>query len=239
MLRKIAPSAAAVALAMMSYSAAACAPRRPAEEELFHFDDHGFDDATRAKVREIQQAPSSVATLQERRVKSRREVYRFLFENLDFAADCARAVGRGSYRIERTEKGFLLDDGEGMTLELRPILEDSYRWVFLSAGTYRAGILGTFQGDILTVIHARPEAGLLVTRGLVYLKLREGSRFAADLMPRFVRSLMQRKGGLLVEAAGAVVEEAAADPAGFCDRIGTSKEICPAALEKFRRVLVR
>lgn len=231
--------AAAAALALMSLLSAACAVRRPPEENLFHFDEGGFDEPTRAKVREIRDAPSSIASLRETRVKSRREVYQFLFDNLDFAAACARALGRGAYRIERTEDGFRLDDGQGMMLDLRRVFEDSVRWVFLCVGTYQAGLLGTFQGDMLTVIHARTEERVLVTRGVVYLRLRGGSQLAAEVMPRFVQTLMQRKGGLFIEAATAVVEEASKDPEGFCERLEESKEVDLAALEKFRRALVK
>jgi hypothetical protein len=221
---------------LLAASAAACAVRRPAAEEegLFRFDVTALDERTRAKVVEIQRDPSSIAPLRETRVRSRREVYRFLFENLDFAAACARAIDKGTYRIERTGEGFRLDDGEGMTLELRRIVDDTERWVFLCVGTF-----GTFLGDILVVIHARPERGVLVTRGVVYLRLEGGSRLAADLMPRFVRTLMQRKGALFIEAATAVVEAAAADPAGFAERMRAAPEVDPAALENFRRTLVR
>src|SRR6185503_7550968 len=86
--------------------------------------------------------------------RSRKPVFDFLMAHPDFAADLARMLREGKYRLRRVGDAYEADDGRGVHGVLRPMLTDGDRRLFYLQGTYDTTFLPTLSGRLVLVLDA-------------------------------------------------------------------------------------
>src|SRR5262249_30142181 len=94
-----------------------------------------------ALVRDVVRDATAAREVREISFRSRKPVFDYLLEHLDFAASIARILGEGKYRGQRDGGGYQADDGHGTTGLLRPLFADAGRRVFYLEGQYDPPLL--------------------------------------------------------------------------------------------------
>lgn len=83
---------------------------------------------------------------------SRRELWEYLLDYPDFAADVARALHEGKYRIRWVGDRYDVDDGRGVTGIMRPLLVEGGRRIFYLEGRYDTRWFPTLRGRAVVVL---------------------------------------------------------------------------------------
>lgn len=217
----------------------ACAVDAPVEPR-FRFDPGRFSPAARRRVARILREAVAVTELEARDVESSPVIYDFLMSHLPFASDCARALGKGEFRVVRQGDTMRVEH-KGMRMTIVEMVRDGPRWIFLTEGVYETVLLGDLRGEVLIIIRADPvpERGTLRTEGRVLLRVAGKADFLQKVAPRAVRYLMREQAALFVEASQGVAEMAWKHPEEFYKALRAAPGVDRTVLENFRRAVVK
>jgi hypothetical protein len=213
---------------------AGCCAASLTPDEAFELGSAPLTEAARI----VYERPTVVVDLESQSVFSERAIYDFLMDELPFTAACVRVLGKGGYEIQAREGTFLVDDKDGLRLELRRLYRDDVRWVYYGRVSYEGAALGKAEGAALMVTAADETPAGLWTRGRIYCRLDSVYGVLGRALPGVFGSIMRRKAAVFVQAAKVVSEECGKDPRGFYDRMKRAPQVDQNALEKFRERFV-
>lgn len=176
--------------------------------------------------------------------RSRKEVFDFLIEHPDFAANVARVLKEGKYRVRQTPAGYDADDGRGAHGFFKPIMTDGDRRVFYLEGRYERPFLPTLSGRLVLVfeiVHRTHPGGTTnaETRVAAFLRLDNAvlERLARVVEP-FSRSLMDRRLRRFFRHVERVSQRAYDDPEGLADELAHYPDLSAERVAQFRQVLL-
>jgi hypothetical protein len=176
--------------------------------------------------------------------RSRPPVYEFLLEHMDFAAEVARLLGVGRYRVQRAAGGFQADDGRGARGLVRPLGGDDTRRVFSLEGGYDPPLLPTISGRLLLVldaVHTRAPDGETYAEMSVAGYLRLDSALAeaiAGVARAFTEATVERKVKRFFRHVAKVSRRAYDDPEGLAEELEGHPHLPREVVAEFRRVLL-
>ncbi len=93
------------------------------------------------------------------RYPSSREIWEYLLDNPDFAADVARVLREGKYRIQRVGDHYEADDGRGVNGLVRPLYVEGGRRIFYLEGRYDSRWFPTLRGRAVLVLDSEYTEG--------------------------------------------------------------------------------
>lgn len=176
--------------------------------------------------------------------RSRKEVFDFLLEHPDFAADLARALREGKYRVRRTADGFEADDGRGARGLLKPLYAEGDRRVFYLEGRWDPPLLPSIVGRLVLVMDtAYTEA----PDGEHYAEMRVAGYLRVDnalaeVLVAVARGLsevaVERKVRRFFRHVARVSQRAYDDPEGLAEEITRHPDLAVHRVAEFRRVLL-
>ncbi|MBI2555185.1 MAG: hypothetical protein HYV92_12410 [Candidatus Rokubacteria bacterium] len=176
--------------------------------------------------------------------RSRKEVYDYLIQHMDFAADVARTLRVGKYRIRRTADGFEADDGRGAHGVLRPLYDDGDRRVFYLQGRYDPPILPIIAGRLVLVLETNHT---LAPDGENYAEMRVAgylrldsvlAELIATVAQSFSEEVVKRKVKRFFRHVARVSRRAYDDPEGLIEELARHPELEAERVAEFRQVLL-
>ena len=175
--------------------------------------------------------------------RSRKEVYDYLIQHMDFAADVARMLRVGKYRIRRTSVGFQADDGHGAHGFLKPLYDDGDRRVFYLQGRYDPPILPSIEGRLVLVLEtsytqAPDGENYAEMRVAGYLRLDSVlAEVIATVAQSFSEEMVRKKVTRFFRDVARVSRRAYDDPEGLLEELDRHPEFEAERVDEFRRVL--
>lgn len=175
---------------------------------------------------------------------SRREIWEYLLDYPDFAADVARALHEGRYHIRRVGDHYDAEDGRGVRAIMRPLYAAAGRRIFYLEGRYDTKWLPTLKGRAVLVLDSdytksaagAPEADVRV---LGYLRI--DNVFVAALVA-IVKDFGERTFDSKVRKFFSHVERvnrrASEDPRGLLALLETQPALDRERLAEFRHILL-
>lgn len=198
----------------------------------------------RPLVERVTSDASARCELSERAVESSTRVYRALLRRLPLASRILSALELGEYTIEELPDGrFEIDDRSGARAVCERALDEQGRMVVVARGRLDVPVLPTIRGTgvILIDYPERPAAagGGLTCSAAVAFRVENGllhrvSRALGDTLAQVLEQKLAR----LVQAAIALSEEIAADPADVYARLRASGELEEEELTEFRELFL-
>lgn len=175
--------------------------------------------------------------------RSREEVFHFLIEYPDFAANVARVLKEGKYRVRQTTSGYEADDGRGAHGFFKPVLADGDRRVFYLEGRYEQPFLPTLSGRLVLVLETRHRTNggtsYGETRVASFLRLDNAvlARLAHLVLP-LSKSLMDRRIRRFFRHVERVSQRAYDDPEGLAEELPRHPDLPAERVAQFRQVLL-
>lgn len=175
--------------------------------------------------------------------RSREAVFHFLIEYPDFAANVARALKEGRYRVRQTTAGYEADDGHGAHGFFKPVFVDGDRRVFYLEGRYDQPFLPTLSGRLVLVLEARHRTN----GGTSYAETRVASFLRLDntLLAGLARvalplskSLMDRRIRRFFHHVERVSQRAYDDPEGLAEELARHPDLPAERVAQFRQALL-
>ena len=175
--------------------------------------------------------------------RSRKEVYDYLIQHMDFAADVARMLRVGKYRIRRIPAGFETDDGRGAHGFLKPLYDDGDRRVFYLQGRYDPPILPSIGGRLVLVLDT---SHTLAPDGENYAEMRVAGYLRLDSLlaevivavaRSFSEEMVQKKVKRFFRDVARVSRRAYDDPDGLIEELARHPDFEAERVAEFRRVL--
>lgn len=176
--------------------------------------------------------------------RSRKEVYDYLIQHMDFAADVARMLRVGKYRIRRTSAGFEADDGHGAHGFLKPLYDDGDRRVFYLQGRYDPPILPSIAGRLVLVLdtsytQAPDGENYAEMRFAGYLRLDSVlAEVIATVAQSFSDEMVQKKVKRFFRDVARVSRRAYDDPDGLIEELARHPEFEAERVAEFSQVLL-
>jgi hypothetical protein len=175
---------------------------------------------------------------------SRPEVANYLLDHPDFAADLARILREGKYRVRRVGKQYEADDGRGVSGIMKPIFAENGRRIFYLQGRYDTRWLPTLHGRAVLVLdaeHVQSATGMSHADVRVTGYLRIDSRLASALLViarDFSERTVERKVRRFFLHVERVSCRAYEDPRGLADLLAGRNDLAPERVAEFRRILL-
>ncbi len=176
--------------------------------------------------------------------RSRKEVFDFLIQHPDFAADLARALREGKYRVRRTAAGFEAADGRGAHGFLKPLYADGERRVFYLEGRYDPPVLPSIAGRLVLVLdttHTTAPDGEDYAEMRIAGYLRLDSVLAEVIIAvarSFSEELVRRKVARFFRHVARVSRRAYDDPEGLAEELARHPDLATDRVAEFRRLLL-
>ncbi len=176
---------------------------------------------------------------------SRREIWEYLLDYPDFAADVARALHEGKYRLRQVGDHYEADDGRGVTGTVRPLLVEGGRRIFYLEGRYDTRWFPTLQGRAVVVLdseYVEPPGGqpLAQVRLVGYLRIDNVVVRAFMAIAReFSERTFDGKVRKFFSHVERVSRRACDDPAGLLDLLAAEPRLNRERLAEFRGILLR
>lgn len=176
--------------------------------------------------------------------RSRKEVYDYLVQHMDFAAAVARVLREGKYRVRRAAAGFEADDGRGAHGFLKPLYDDGDRRVFYLQGRYDPPILPSIAGRLLLVLdtaHTKAPDGETYAEMRVagYLRLDNAlAEVIVTVARSFSEAMVERKIKRFFRHVAKVSRRAYDDPEGLVEELAHQPGIEAERVAGFRQVLL-
>lgn len=176
--------------------------------------------------------------------RSRKPVFDFLISHLDFAADVARILRQGKYRVRRAGDGYEAEDGHGARGTLRPVVAEGDRHVFYLAGIYDYPLLPSLEVRGVLQVDAEHTEGI---DGVTYCSLhlsghvRFDSRLATTLAAvarQYGSTQLGRQLERFFRHVAVVSRRAYDDPEGLADDLARRPELSAQRVAEFRDVLL-
>jgi hypothetical protein len=202
-----------------------------------------LDDESFALARDVVGAALVFRQVDGIAFRSHKGVYDYLVQHMDFAADVARMLRVGKYRIRRTPTGFEADDGHGAHGFLRPLFDDGDRRVFYLQGRYDPPILPSIAGRLVLVLDT---SHTLAPDGENYAEMRVAGYLRLDsvlaeviaaVARSFTEEMVQKKVKRFFRDVARVSRRAYDDPDGLIEELARHPQFEAERVAEFRQVL--
>ena len=176
--------------------------------------------------------------------RSRKPVFDYLLDNPDFAADVARALREGKYRIRRVGDAFEADDGHGGRGTMKFLLNEDGRRLYYLQGRYDPPLLPTLTGRLVILLDAEHLDGpdgvtYCAMKFAGYLKLDNAMADAvARVMKMFSEDQVDRRVRRFFGHVAAVSRRAYNDPEGLAELLATQPQLPADQVAAFRELLL-
>ncbi|MBI2526772.1 MAG: hypothetical protein HYY95_27560 [Candidatus Rokubacteria bacterium] len=176
--------------------------------------------------------------------RSRPAVFEFLLDHPDFAADVARALRQGKYRLRRVGDAYEADDGRGARGWLTPVFAAPGRRLFHLSGRYAPPLLPTLSGRLVVLLDSEHVEG---PDGVTYCAMRVSGFLKLDslfteALARVARSFSEaqvdRRVRRFFRHVAAVSRRAYDDPEGLAELVAGRPELHPELAAEFRNLIV-
>jgi hypothetical protein len=197
----------------------------------------------RARLERLAKAASVATRVETEPFLTRREIFEYLLDHMEFATHVTRTLRLARYRIWRTSEGLFLDDGWGATGRFSVILAAAGRRVMYARGAYRQAVLPTINGEAVAMIEYEvTPAGDGRDRVLAtvsgFVKLDSGF---LSLATKIAGPIAQRKADLearrLMRTFARVSRAIEDNPADVYERLRQRPDVPARELEEFGRLL--
>jgi hypothetical protein len=175
---------------------------------------------------------------------SRRDVWEYLLDHPDFAADLARVLREGKYRVRRAGDHWNTEDGRGVSGVVRPVYAADGRRIYYLEGQYDSKWLPTLRGRAVLILdssYTRAASGTPLADVSVMGYLRVDNVFvgaliaiARDFSSRTFDSKVRRFFGHVER----VTRRAWEDPDGLIELMAARPDVDQERLAEFRRLLL-
>jgi len=176
--------------------------------------------------------------------RSRPEVFEFLLDHPDFAADVARLLRQGKYRLRRVGDAYEADDGRGARGWLKPVFAMPGRRLFYLHGRYDPPLLPSLSGRLVILLASEHVEG---PDGVTYCAMRVSGFLKLDstfteVLVRVARSFSEAQVDKRVRGffrhVAVVSRRAYDDPEGLADLVTGRPDLQPDLVAEFRRVML-
>jgi hypothetical protein len=175
---------------------------------------------------------------------SRPDVGNYLLDHPDFAANVARILREGKYRVRRVGDHYEAEDGRGVSGIMKPLFVEDGRRIFYLQGRYDAAWLPTLYGRAVLVLdteHERAASGTSLANVRVTGYLRIDSRLAATLLGiarDFSERTVDRKVRRFFLHVERLSRRAYEDPEGLADLLTGRSDLPAERVAEFQRILL-
>ena len=195
-------------------------------------------------IQPVIQKPQVSRDVADIRYPSRREIWEYLLDYPDFAADVARALREGKYRVHRVGDHYEADDGRGVTGIMKPLHAEAGRRIFYLEGRYDTKWFPTVRGRAVLVLdsdYTEPAGGTpeAEVRVVGYLRIENFLVGALIAIARdFSEKTFDRKVRKFFSHVERVSRRAWEDPQGLVDLLAAQPDLNRERLAEFRRILL-
>jgi len=200
--------------------------------------------AVRARLASVVDQASVATRVQGESFVARHDVFEFLVEHPEFATHVTRALKLARYRIWRTPKGLMLDDGWGAIGSIEVVYGGPRVRVMYAKGEYHQSVLPNIRGQAVvtidwTVTPASAGKDLIAPTVGAYVKL--DSRVlstASALAGSIAATKAEKEAHRLVRVFQKTTRALDDNPRAVLDLLRQRPETPPAELEEFARLLL-
>jgi hypothetical protein len=195
-------------------------------------------------VREVVRGAALAREVRDITFRSRKPVFDYLLDNPDFAAEVARILREGKYRIRRVGDGYEADDGHGGRGTMKFLLNEEGRRVYFLQGRYDPPLLPTLTGRLVILLDAEHLDGpdgvtYCAMKFAGYLKLDGAMADAvARVMQMFSEDQVDRRVRRFFGHVAAVSRRAYNDPEGLAELLAQQPALPPDRVAVFRELLL-
>lgn len=176
--------------------------------------------------------------------RSHKPVFDFLFDHPDFAADVARLLREGKYRVRRVGDVYETDDGRGIRGLMKPLLAEDGRRMFYLEGRYDPPLLPVVSGRAIILLDTEHLDG---PDGVTYCAMKFSGFLKLDsvfvdaiarALQAFSEDQMDRKVRRFFNHVAAVSRRAYDDPEGLAALLAGHPELPSEHVTKFRELIL-
>ena len=195
-------------------------------------------------VRDVVDGAALAGQVRDISFRSRKPVFDYLLDNPDFAADVARALREGKYRIRRVGDAFEADDVHGGRGTMKFLLNEDGRRLYYLQGRYDPPLLPTLTGRLVVLLDADHLDGpdgvtYCAMKFAGYLKLDNAMADAvARVMKMFSEDHVDRRVRRFFGHVAAVSRRAYNDPEGLAELLATQPQLPADQVAAFRELLL-
>jgi len=204
-----------------------------------------LDGAAYDLVRDVVRGAALAREVRDITFRSRKPVFDYLLDNPDFAAEVARVLRQGKYRIRRVGDGFEADDGHGGHGTMRFLLNEEGRRLYYLQGKYDPPLLPTLTGRLVILLDAEHVDGpdgvtYCAMKFAGYLKLDNAmADAAARVIQMFSEDQVDKRVRRFFGHVAAVSRRAYNDPEGLAELLATTQPaLAPDQVAAFRELLL-
>lgn len=189
---------------------------------------------------------AAVATRMDyERYPARPAVFEYLLDHPEFASQVTRAVRAGRYRIWRSPEGLALDDGWGVHGHFELVHAAPGMRVFFAQGQYESRMLPDIPGRAVVIIEYAFQTGrdgrsTVATSVTAHVAL-DGKvvRLAGQTAGPVAQGKADKEGRRLLRVFSKVCHAIEDSPQAVYEAVRAQPDVPRAALEEFRRLLLR
>jgi hypothetical protein len=195
-------------------------------------------------VRDVVDGAALAREVRDITFRSRKPVFDYLLDNPDFAAEVARILREGKYRIRRVGEGYEADDGHGGRGTMRFLLNEEGRRVYYLQGRYDPPLLPTLTGRLVILLDTEHLDGpdgvtYCAMKFAGYLKLDGAMADAvARVMQMFSEDQVDKRVRRFFRHVAAVSRRAYNDPEGLVELLATQPQLPADQVAAFRELLL-
>ena len=195
-------------------------------------------------VREVVKGAAVAREVRDITFRSHKPVFDFLLDHPDFAADVARVLREGKYRVRRVGDLYEADDGRGVRGLMKPILSEDGRRLFYLEGRYDPPLLPAMSGRVVIMLDSEHLDG---PDGVTYCAMKFSGFLKLDsvvadaltrVMQAFSEDQMDRRVRRFFSHVAAVSRRAYDDPEGLAALLAARPELPADRVAAFRDLLL-
>jgi hypothetical protein len=195
-------------------------------------------------VRDVVKGAAVAREVRDITFRSHKPVFDFLFDHPDFAADVARILREGKYRVRRVGSLYEADDGRGVRGVMKPLLSEEGRRLFYLEGRYDPPLLPPLSGRLVILIDTEHLDG---PDGVTYCAMKFSGflkldSLVADAFARVVQTFSEdqvdRRVRRFFGHVAAVSRRAYDDPEGLAALLDGRAELPADQVAAFRELLL-
>jgi hypothetical protein len=195
-------------------------------------------------VREVVGGAAVTREVRDITFRSHKPVFDFLLDHPDFAADVARVLREGKYRVRRMGSVYEADDGRGVRGLMKPLLAEDGRRLFYLEGRYDPPLLPTLSGRVVILLDTEHLDG---PDGVTYCAMRFAGFLkldsaVADVIARAIQAFsedqMDRRVRRFFGHVARVSRRAYDDPEGLAALLAGRPELPAEQVAAFRELLL-
>ena len=200
--------------------------------------------AVRARLASVVDQASLATRVQGESFVARHDVFEFLIEHPEFATHVTRALKVARYRIWRTSKGLMLDDGWGAIGSLEVVYGAPGLRVMYAKGEYQQSVLPNIRGQAVVTIDWKvtPASGgkdLIAPTVGAYVKLDSRVLATASALAGSVAAAKaEKEAQRLVRVFQKTTRALDDNPGAVLDMLRQRPETPRAELEEFARLVL-